>query len=517
MANVVISVGQVDSVGVAVDNEVEASAVGIGDKLFIKGDKGDKGDPGDRGPQGVPGPQGAQGIQGPQGIPGNDGKDGKDGADGTNGTNGTDGVSPTVSVSTITGGHQVDVTDAGGTTSFNVMDGVNGTDGSDGTNGTDGTTFTPSVSAEGDISWTNDGGKTNPATVNIKGPQGDPGTTDFNNLSNKPNYALSAAVGGSAKNTEGIPYGTVDGTSTSTAFTATVPGVTELKDGTVVMLKNGVVTSAAGFTVNVNGLGAKPVYSNMAAATADTTIFNVNYTMLFVYDSTRVTGGCWICYRGYNSDTNTIGYQLRTNSTVLKTADKCRYYKLFFTSADGTHWVPAAADSTNSATSAKAVNQRKIDPFGRIAYTSATTSYAAEADIAATSLWSRYALTLGYSFNRTGAALTLTTKKPVYVKCAPQDDGSAIMDSTAPIVQALPNSDDGKIYIFLGIAYSATQVELYENHPVYYYKDSAIRLWTNAPKELPAVTSPTDDGKILRVVSGAWTAVSLPSASGVNF
>ena len=41
--------------------------------------------------------------------------------------------------------------------------------------GTDGTTFTPSVSATGDLSWSNDDGKENPATVNIKGAKGDRG------------------------------------------------------------------------------------------------------------------------------------------------------------------------------------------------------------------------------------------------------------------------------------------------------------------------------------------------------
>ena len=34
--------------------------------------------------------------------------------------------------------------------------------------------------------------------------------------------------------------------------------------------------------------------------------------------------------------------------------------------------------------------------------------------------------------------------------------------------------------------------------------------------ELPSVTS-SDNGKVLRVVSGAWAAASLPSASGVSF
>ena len=41
--------------------------------------------------------------------------------------------------------------------------------------GVNGTTYTPSVSAAGEISWTNDGGKDNPEPVNIKGPKGDTG------------------------------------------------------------------------------------------------------------------------------------------------------------------------------------------------------------------------------------------------------------------------------------------------------------------------------------------------------
>ena len=280
--------------------------------------------------------------------------------------------------------------------------------------------------------------------------------------------------------TTGIPFGICDSTSTATKFTVTVPGIYKLEDGVTCMVKNGVVTSASGFTLNVNGLGAKPCYTNLAAATRDTTIFNVSYTMLFVYDSTRVSGGCWICYRGYDANTNTIGYQLRTNSTVMTVTDTARYYKLYFTSADGNHWVPASINSTNNATTARAVNQRPIDPFGRIVYTSANTSYAAGANLAATTIWDQYAIALGYSFNVNGGDLTLTTKTPVYVKCAPQSNGSAIMDATTPIVQTLPSSADGKIYILLGVAYDAIHIELVINHPVYYHDGSGIKLWTGS-------------------------------------
>ena len=53
--------------------------------------------------------------------------------------------------------------------------GETGPAGPAGAAGDPGTTFTPSVSADGVISWTNDGGKTNPQPVNIKGPQGETG------------------------------------------------------------------------------------------------------------------------------------------------------------------------------------------------------------------------------------------------------------------------------------------------------------------------------------------------------
>lgn len=290
-----------------------------------------------------------------------------------------------------------------------------------------------------------------------------------------------------AYKTTSIPYGQCDNTSTATVFTATVPGVTELRDGVCMWLKNGVVTSASGFTININGLGAKPVYSNMSAASRETTLWNVNYTMFFVYDSTRVDGGCWILYRGYNSDNNTIGYQLRTNSQSLPMSSIVYRYRLLFTSADGTHYVPANNSTSTNATSSRTVCQEKINPFGSILYYGATASVASGSRPAVASLWQQYAIALGYSFNRTGAALTLTSWKPVYLKCAPQTDGSAIIDSTTPYVQDLPTTEDGKIYIFLGIAYSATNIELQVDHPVYYYKDSVVRPWTNATAGISSV------------------------------
>lgn len=149
------------------------------------GAKGDKGDTGDQGPQGIQGPQGLQGIQGPKGESGEDGRSfriagvfatlaaleaayptgsddayqvtGEDneifiwssydeawesigqiqGPKGDTGATGDDGVSPEVSVSTITGGHRVTITDADHPSgqSFDVMDGATGPTGATGATG----------------------------------------------------------------------------------------------------------------------------------------------------------------------------------------------------------------------------------------------------------------------------------------------------------------------------------------------------------------------------------------------
>ena len=366
----------------------------------------------------------------PDGEPGQDGKNGVDGKNGTDGKDGADGVSPEVTVATITGGHSVTITDAdhpGGQT-FNVMD----------------------------------------------GEQGEPGTTDFNDLQNKPNYALSHSIGGAAEMTVAIPYGEVDSTSTNTAYTVTVPGINELKDGVVCYIRNDVVTSTTNCTINVNGLGAKPMYLSSADASRVAAQFTSATTWLLIYNESRVEGGCWDLYQGMVSS-NTIGYQVRTNSTALPLSDKCYRYRLLFTSADGTEFVPANADTQTSAAKSHTTCTTPIDPFGSIFYYGTTTAKSAGDKPSDTILWQQYVITLGYSFNSTNAALTLTANAPVYIRCTPNADGSAVLDY---FTQALPTTNDGKIYIFLGVAIDATTVEMQLTHPVYYHNGTGLRLWT---------------------------------------
>lgn len=124
------------------DGTVEFDDLTPEQKASLKGDKGDKGDTGEAGPAG------------------------------STGADGDDGFSPTIVVKTSTSDSYIlTITDVNG--SYDTPN-LKGSGGGGGT-GVDGTTFYPSVSNEGVISWTNDGGKTNPSPVNIKGPTGPQG------------------------------------------------------------------------------------------------------------------------------------------------------------------------------------------------------------------------------------------------------------------------------------------------------------------------------------------------------
>ena len=283
-----------------------------------------------------------------------------------------------------------------------------------------------------------------------------------------------------------IPFGQVDSTSTSTVFTAQIDGITELRDGVCVYLKNGVVTSASGFTLNINGLGAKPVYQTLAAASRSTTVFNINYTMLFVYNSSRVEGGCWDIFYGYNSDTNTIAYNVRVGSTPPATSNKLVKYGIAFTKTDGKL---LSSNTTGTTVTSKALTSVEFDPYAPMYYYP-TTAVAANGVPAASYTYEQYStVDLRYSFN---AGATLVAGDPVYIRCVPQSNGTVKLDGNNCIVQALPSTDDSKVYIYLGYAYSTTNIFFDIKHPIYCIKDGRREFWHGDKHYWTDIINPPD-------------------------
>lgn len=181
----------------------------------LKGDKGDTGPQGEKGDTGATGPTGPEGPRGPQGEQGIQGETGPAGPKGETGSGfkvlgyyGTKAALDAAQKETAAAGDAYGVGTAEPYDIY-IFDGITGEfvnngplhgakgdtgpegpqgpkgdpgetgpqgpAGADGAAGKDGVTFTPSMSDDGDLSWTNDGGKANPQTVNLKGPKGETG------------------------------------------------------------------------------------------------------------------------------------------------------------------------------------------------------------------------------------------------------------------------------------------------------------------------------------------------------
>jgi hypothetical protein len=74
----------------------------------------------------------------------------------------------------------------------------------------------------------------------------------------------------------------------------------------------------------------------------------------------------------------------------------------------------------------------------------------------------------------TNCGTSLAVYQPVYLKGTIGSDGLFYLADTW-WTQTLPTSDDGYVYIYLGETYNTYCIHFVSNHPVYWYKDGAVR------------------------------------------
>jgi hypothetical protein len=270
-----------------------------------------------------------------------------------------------------------------------------------------------------------------------------------------------------------LPWAVVDSTSTSTVYTATVPNVTELKSGVTIILMNNKVTSAANCTLNINGLGAKPMYMTNAATTRVTTQFATGYTWMLIYNETRVSGGCWDLVYLYNTNTTYSTFANLTIGNAGYLANSVVYrYQLLFQMNDN-EVTPLNNANNVTATTKTMLTDVEFDPFGRIFYYNTTGTVNANARVpGANMLYATSGIDLRYSFN---CGATLTTFAPLYLQVSMQDNGKVKIASASPLTHELPSSADGYYYIYLGRTYATSNVALEKDHPIYYHDGTGIK------------------------------------------
>lgn len=124
-----------------------------------------------------------------------------------------------------------------------------------GPNGANGVTFTPSVSAAGVLSWTNNGGLTNPSPISIKGPKGDDAVITESDVkgwgfTKNEGTITEIKMNGASKGKSGV----VDLGTVFTAHTGLVGGNLVQYDSTAQTLKDsGKKISDLATSVKVNG------------------------------------------------------------------------------------------------------------------------------------------------------------------------------------------------------------------------------------------------------------------------
>lgn len=94
----------------------------------------------------------------------------------------------------------------------------------------------------------------------------------------------------------------------------------------------------------------------------------------------------------------------------------------------------------------------------------------------------------------TNCGSTLTANKPVYLVGVIDSTGAGYTLDTTWWTQTLPTSEDGKIYIYLGTASSTTSIGWIHEHPIYWYKNSAVRLYEGNKVYVPLAGDATITG-----------------------
>ena len=276
--------------------------------------------------------------------------------------------------------------------------------------------------------------------------------------------------------------GKAGGTNLCASWSGDCDGITELYDGLNIQFKIPIAGHASGCTIAINGGEQHRCVLN--ASSNYTTNYPVGSIVRFVYDSNQngdiYTGsstplsvqGVWKV-SDYNTTYSVVSQTYLLNGEYKAYTNIYRYQILL--PKDEEYLLPINTTS-NSTASTKVLTTEEFDIFGPIYYYGSTTTVNANAVIPTKRTYISTSINLAYSFNTT---TTLTPSKNVYMVVVPQANNKAKLHSS-PISQELPTTDDGLVYVLLGVAYSTSQIALEFRHPLYHFKNGKIREYTGA-------------------------------------
>ena len=285
------------------------------------------------------------------------------------------------------------------------------------------------------------------------------------------------------------------GTSSSTAATVTkvvsIPEVTELNIGQIVVVQPSATSTVASSNLKLNNFPAYPMRYNNAAITTstDSVVWNAGFVSQFIFD------GTYWQFLGHGLDSNTtytLNYLIVPSLTKAGTGSYAvSRYSLLLQKPDMTWEKPTDTSVNYSIGTTKTVNTRGF-LLGSIKYYSTTTVVANGADIASNTLYTQStSVDMRYSTN-CGATPAWTAGSYIYFVGTIGVDGLFYLDSTTWWTDTLPTTNDGKVYVRLGRFVEDAKITLDLEHPVFYHDGTRIRDYVSGGNKQDTLVSGTN-------------------------
>lgn len=263
-----------------------------------------------------------------------------------------------------------------------------------------------------------------------------------------------------------------------------IPSITELNVWQVIIVKPTVTSTVANSTLKLNDFDAYGMLYNGAAITTstDSIVWGANIPSMFYLD--EVSGTRYWRFLGHWLDSNstyTINYLYDAWRYKVWTGNYAvTRYSLVMMKPDGT-WEKLTATNANYSTwTTKNVNTNWF-VLNQIKYYGTTTVLANWAFAATNTFYSQAAsVNLSYSFN-CGTAPWWDIWDPIYIVWTIWNDGLFYLDTTTRWSNALPSTNDWKLYIriWTALADDNSTASFLQDRPIFYY-DNWIKTYLAA-------------------------------------
>lgn len=309
---------------------------------------------------------------------------------------------------------------------------------------------------------------------------------------------------------------------TQTAATPSWTGnidVPELYDGLTIAYYLPYAGTSSSATLNLTlsdgetTTGAIPVY--YTGNTRATTHCAAGSTIILTYwgagsiavSGTETTTGSWRRSDYTVTNTNTYDRRFMNDTRVYAGANGIKTYSLIMQDSTG-KWQSLTTTAGNEVTHTKNPSGFRPDTILRYAYSN---NIAANALTSNDYIYETGEMDFRYSSN---CASTLTARKSVYIVGTMVDGYFYLADDWYS--QDLPTTEDGKVYIYIGEAFSGYQVVYTATHPMYMFKNGRIIRYSDITKTdlgLSNVDNTADEDKSVNYANTAGSASSATTAS----